>query len=59
MSIASVSPSTLADNAKSKGANVHRKWTNDKLAKLWTQCLNDVDLFESSLGLDPKEVLVK
>ena len=59
MSTASVSPSTLAAEAKSKGAKVHRKWTDDKLAQLWTQCLKDVALFESSLGLDPKEVLVK
>jgi len=45
--------------ARAKNIKFHKKWTEDKLGKLWVQCFKDTALFESSLGFDPKEVLTK
>ena len=52
-------PINIRGDAARQGMTVHKKWTDVGLLNLSDQCQHDKVLIESSLGLDPKEVLVK
>lgn len=52
-------PINIRGDAARQGMTVHKKWTDVGLLNLSFQCQHDKVLIESSLGLDPKEVLVK
>lgn len=52
-------PINIRGDAARQGMKVHKKWKDVDLLNLHSQCDGDKVLIESSLGLDPKEVLVK
>lgn len=52
-------PINIRGDAARQGMTIHKKWKDLDLFNLWVQCNGDKVLIESSLGLDPKEVLVK
>ena len=52
-------PINIRGDAARQGMTVHKRWTDVGLLNLHVQSGGDRILIESSLGLDPKEVLVK